>query len=191
MNYGTTNLTTSGGFSLTPKKTWAPAGITEELPVTLGSFSGSQILTATTQNTPKGMQVVRDLFAYATHGIPIDEADEQLLMRPVPPYGWLLKSETVVVPADCRQNCLSLGKYGRYHLFAKDTKSYSDFTLIAFQAINLAQTNETVSAPVGQPAVGQGKKPKARTIYQPRGTTIDPGVPPNTQQPTIIAPFAQ
>lgn len=186
VNYGQTNLTAGGGFSMTPKKVWAPAGITEELPISLGAFSSSQTITATTQNYVKGMQVTRDLFAYATHNVPMDPADVQLLVGPPPPYGWLLKSTSTAIPPECQAACLSLGKYGRYRLFARDSKSYSDFSLLAFQAINLQQKAEE-PAPVSRPSRRPGEK--EQPARRPSMLTIDPGRPPVIEQPTILAPL--
>jgi outer membrane murein-binding lipoprotein Lpp len=178
-NYGSGSVTTNGGFSLAPKWTSAPSGITREGDFTLGSFGTSSNLTITAINPPKGMMVARDLFAQATTGAELAPSEANLLLTRVPPFGWLHHAARGRRPPQCQaaDACYSIGDYGKYSLFTSDRKSYSDFIILVYEAIGIQEQTETSTATKKvKPAAGHpGSTPPTHGQQQVVPFSIQPG----------------
>lgn len=156
-NISGATLNYNGSLSASPKRTFAPTGVTSEVALSVGSFSSSSNLTVTPVNSAKAVQVMRDLYANAVVGTPMQQADLAALTTKPPAPGWLHHSTSPARPRDCAtssKDCIALGKYGKYYLFSQDGRAYSDFALAVLQAMTFVEA--TVSLP-SEPV--KGKKP--------------------------------
>lgn len=164
-NISGASLKYDSSLSASPKRTFAPAGVTSEVALSVGSFSSSSTLSVTPVNSAKAVQVMRDLYANAVNGDPIRPEDLAALTIKPPHHGWLYHSRASTPPASCSAGglqCVTLGQYGKYWLFSQGGKAYSDFALAVLQAMTLTESQSVAAQPPsGKKNVGTKPTPSA------------------------------
>ncbi|ANK97575.1 hypothetical protein AMK00_CH02085 [Rhizobium sp. N621] len=160
-NISGASLKYDSSIGASPKRTFAPAGVTSEVALSVGDFSSSSMLSVTPVNSAKAVQVMRDLYANAVNGDPMRPEDLAALTIKPPPHGWLYHSGSSTPPVACQASgmpCVSLGQYGKYWLFSRGGKAYSDFALAVLQAMTLTES-QSVTATLPSGKKDGGKKP--------------------------------
>ncbi|PDT30782.1 hypothetical protein CO660_05420 [Rhizobium sp. L9] len=160
-NISGASLKYDSSINASPKRTFAPPGVTSEVALSVGDFSSSSTLSVTPVNSAKAVQVMRDLYANAVNGDPIRAEDLAALTIKPPRHGWLYHGRSSTPPSGCGAAdlpCVALGHYGKYWLFSQGGKSYSDFALAVLQAMTLTES-QSVSAAAPSGKRGGSAKP--------------------------------
>ncbi|MGR9471043.1 hypothetical protein [Rhizobium leguminosarum] len=190
INYQSAALAGGAAFSVDPSRTFAPSSVTSVLGITAGPMSSTSTLTAATFNIPKGLKVARDLFAYTVSNVEMDENEKRSLIFPPPAFGWLHYAPKGSRPSGCG-NCYFIGNSGKYALYTTSQKSYSDFVILAYQALQLQEQTATVANNAPRKAGDHGPTKSTRPASRPSSITIDPGTPPAAITPSITLPATQ
>lgn len=164
---GTTQIRSSSSFSLEPTRVTANSGGTDTGALKIGPFTANADATVNTTSSPFAILAMRDLYTYAVKGEKnySPEVEAALYSKP-PSYGWLYWS-TSGIPSDCpKATCSPLGRYGKYNLWTKSQKDYSDFALSVFEASTLQLTSIQVKRPVSVTVPRKGKKTTSQTKFE-------------------------
>ncbi|WP_143565684.1 hypothetical protein [Sinorhizobium fredii] len=144
---GTTQIKSGSGLSANLNRTLAPAGSTDQFGLTLGAITSASESAINTNTSPKAAQVMRDLYTYAVKGEINWGADVDANLVNMPPeYPWLYHSRSGTPPACREKDCAYLGRFGKYNLWAKSQKDYSDFVLSILEASSFQAASVVVSA---------------------------------------------
>jgi hypothetical protein len=167
--FGQTQIKSTASIQATLSRAIAPAGQTNTLGLNLGAASSEAQSTITTNTSPKAIQVMRDLYTYAVNGEQNWGPDVDYYLSNKPPeYPWLYHSRNST-PNECIQkSCQYLGKYGRYKLWSRSGKDYSDFVLSILEASSFQNAEVKIvpaTPPLKKDAKSGKRPPRASSNY--------------------------